>query len=200
MYYIVYRLAEQHKAAGNEAYKTQDYEKARQCYTEAIIASPGCALYYGNRSAALMMLEKWSLALDDCTKAVQMDECYTKGYLRAAKCHLMLGNPSLSIDYYQKVLGFERGNKQAMAEMEASRNVLGSLKRAETESNRGEHRTVSVCVGGGVYIYVRIVYYVPYYRQFTTLIVVLKMLHVSSSKRSKPRHSCSLNCTMMLIV
>ncbi|XP_064389364.1 dnaJ homolog subfamily C member 7-like [Halichondria panicea] len=134
-------LAEQHKAAGNTAYKDHDYERARQCYSDAIHASPGCAMYYGNRSAALMMLHLWSLALDDCTRAIQLDEVYTKGYLRAAKCHLMLGNPSLSIDYYQKVLGFERGNKQALAEMEVSRNVLSGLERAEQEANKKEYRT-----------------------------------------------------------
>ncbi len=90
------------------------------------------------------MLHLWSLALDDCTRAIQLDEVYTKGYLRAAKCHLMLGNPSLSIDYYQKVLGFERGNKQALAEMEVSRNVLSGLERAEQEANKKEYRTVSL--------------------------------------------------------
>ncbi len=138
----MYSLAEQHKAEGNVAYKAQDYNKARECYTEAIHASPRCAVYYGNRSAVLMMLCDWARALDDCTMAVKLDECYTKGYLRAAKCHLMLGNPSLSIDYYQKVLLVERGNKQAMAEMETSRKISDSLKRAERESSRGEYRTV----------------------------------------------------------
>ena len=136
-------MAEERKAEGNVAFKEQDYERAKKCYTEAIYHSPGCAVYYGNRSAALMMLNKYSEALDDCIKAIQLDEQFTKSYLRAAKCHLMLGNPSLSLDYYQKVLGFERANKQALAEMEVSHRVLGHMKKAERENSRGEYRTVS---------------------------------------------------------
>lgn len=74
--------------------------------------------------------------------AIKLDESFTKGYLRAGKCHLMLGNPSLSIDYYHKVLQFEKGNRQAQAEMDISHKVLQHLERAQSESLRGEHRTV----------------------------------------------------------
>lgn len=41
----------------------------------------------------------------------------SQGYLRAAKCHLMLGNPSLSIDFYQKVLHVQPHHKQAKEEV-----------------------------------------------------------------------------------
>lgn len=140
-----YRVAERFKGEGNTAYKAQDYEKAKQCYSSAIYHCPGCAVYYGNRSAALMMLNDYTAALDDCTRAVQLDESFTKGYLRAAKCHLMLGNPSLSIDYYHKVLQFEKGNKQAQSEMDVSRKVLGYMDRAKSETQKGEYRTVSMC-------------------------------------------------------
>ena len=40
-----------------------------------------------------------------------------QGYLRAAKCHLMLGNPSLSIDFYHKVLHVQPHHKQAKEEV-----------------------------------------------------------------------------------
>ena len=94
------------------------------------------------------MLSDYAAALDDCTKAIQLDESFTKGYLRAAKCHLMLGNPSLSIDYYHKVLHFEKANKQAQSEMDVSRKVLGHMDRAKAESIKGEYRTVSACTCG----------------------------------------------------
>lgn len=50
--------------------------------------------------------------------------------MRAAKCHLMTGNPSLSIDYYRKVLSVEKRNKQALAELELSQVVLKDLEAA----------------------------------------------------------------------
>ena len=42
----------------------------------------------------------------------------------------MLGNPSLSIDYYDKVLKVERRNKQALEERELSKMVLEALNTA----------------------------------------------------------------------
>lgn len=64
--------------------------------------------------------------------------------MRAAKCYLMLGNPSLSVDYYHKVLVVEKKNKQAQDELVVSKKVLGHLEKAKKETERGEHRTVSV--------------------------------------------------------
>ena len=76
---LTYRqAAEAAKLQGNEFYKTGEYDKAIEFYTQAINLQPLCAVYYGNRSAALMMIEKYSQALDDCTRSVQRDEKYTK--------------------------------------------------------------------------------------------------------------------------
>ena len=80
------------------------------------------------------MLEDYSRALDDSITSIKLEESFTKvriritcshlksahyhqGYLRAAKCHLMLGNPSLSLDFYEKVLNVEPKNQQAIEEV-----------------------------------------------------------------------------------
>ena len=47
--------------------------------------------------------------------------------MRAAKCHLMLGNPSLALDFYQKVLSFEPHNGQALQEVRGRGANAGSL-------------------------------------------------------------------------
>lgn len=75
------------------------------------------AAYYGNRSATLMMLTEYKAALEDARVSIEMDESFTKGYLRAAKCHLMMGNPSLSIDWYNKALVLQPRNRQAAEEV-----------------------------------------------------------------------------------
>lgn len=74
------RLAEEHKSKGNAAYKAGRYEEARECYSRAIFHNPNCATYWSNRSAALMMLEDYGSALDDCTQSIKLDEAYTKVY------------------------------------------------------------------------------------------------------------------------
>ena len=79
--------------------------------------APDQASYYGNRSAAYMMLNLHQRALEDAQTAIKLDPKFVKGYLRAAKCHMMMGNPSLSTDYYDKVLIMQPGNSQAKEEV-----------------------------------------------------------------------------------
>lgn len=105
------------KLSGNTAYRESDFTQACDLYTQAIYHNPSNAGYYGNRSAAYMSLEQYQKALEDAVQSIKLDEGFLKGYLRAAKCHLMLGNPSLSIDYYHKVLERVPGNTQAKEEV-----------------------------------------------------------------------------------
>lgn len=110
---------------GNAAYKEGEYTEARELYTKAIYHNPNNAGYYGNRSATLLMLEEYQSALEDAITSIKLDEQFIKGYLRAAKCHLMLGNPSLSIDYYRKVLERSPTNTQAKQEVSVGTNDVG---------------------------------------------------------------------------
>jgi DnaJ family protein C protein 7 len=133
------------KLSGNKAYKEGEYAEACELYTKAIFHNPGNAGFYGNRSASLLMLEQYQKALEDAVKSISLDEGFLKGYLRAAKCHLMLGNPSLSIDYYHKVLERAPGNSQAKSEvnflLETSKSVDDSLQRAKAAAVKSDFRT-----------------------------------------------------------
>ncbi len=79
--------------------------------------NPTCPSYYGNRSAAYMMLEYYEKGLSDAQQSISLDEGFVKGYLRAAKCQTMLGSPDLSIVWYDKVLALQPRNKQAIEEV-----------------------------------------------------------------------------------
>ena len=54
----------------------------------------------------------------------------------------MTGNPSLSIDYYRKVLQVEKKNKQALAELELSQNVQKDLEASDTAFDNGQFQKV----------------------------------------------------------
>lgn len=133
--------AERYKQLGNASYKEGEYAEALEFYTKAIFHNPNNAGYYGNRSATLLMLEKYQRALEDAVKSIKLDERFVKGYLRAAKCHLMLGYPSLSIDYYRKVLEQAPTNTQAKHELECSQKVEACLKQARSAAEEEDHRT-----------------------------------------------------------
>lgn len=72
-------------------YKAKKYMEALAKYNQAIELSPGCAAFYGNRSACHMMLSQYQKALEDAKTAVAMDEKYVKGFVRIAKCCIALG-------------------------------------------------------------------------------------------------------------
>ena len=74
----MFRIAEEAKQEGNKAYKSGEYEEAVRLYSHAISHSDKCPVYYGNRSAAYMMMCEYKQALDDCIRSVQLDENFTK--------------------------------------------------------------------------------------------------------------------------
>ncbi|KAF9992639.1 hypothetical protein BGZ80_004734 [Entomortierella chlamydospora] len=109
--------AEQIKAQANQEYKVANYGVAIDLYSQCIKLEPSNATYYGNRSAALMMIKKYADAAKDCQTAVQLDPSFVKGYLRGAKCQMQLGNINESIRLYTKTLEMEPKNTQAANEL-----------------------------------------------------------------------------------
>jgi DnaJ family protein C protein 7 len=138
--------AEEKKLTGNAFYSSKDYEAAVRLYSEAIELCPKCAAYYGNRSAAYMMLSKYMLALEDARMSTQIDPQFTKGYLREAKCHLAMGEIATAVFSYQRVLQMEPGNTAAAAELKQAQAVQQYLTRAETAFEKQEFRTVIFCM------------------------------------------------------
>lgn len=73
-----FRSAEQIKAQANEEYKAGNYAAAVDLYSQSIKLEPSNATYYGNRSAALMMVKKYEDASKDCQTAVRLDPSFVK--------------------------------------------------------------------------------------------------------------------------
>ncbi|KAK1577810.1 hypothetical protein Q3G72_025060 [Acer saccharum] len=102
------------RVRGNEAYKSGNMSKAEGFYTQGINSVPlsetaGCCikplvLCYSNRAAARISLERIREALEDCLMAAAMDPNFLKAYVRAANCHLVLGEVENAIQYYNKLL------------------------------------------------------------------------------------------------
>lgn len=79
--------AEELKKRGNDEFKTGDYHKSADIYTQALRICPVfCAtersVLYGNRAAAKQKLDFKPAAIDDCTKALEFNPNYVKVLLR----------------------------------------------------------------------------------------------------------------------
>ncbi|AEC09994.1 Heat shock protein DnaJ with tetratricopeptide repeat-containing protein [Arabidopsis thaliana] len=99
---------------GNQAYKNGYMSKAEECYTHGINSSPSkdnseysvkpLALCYGNRAAARISLGRLREAISDCEMAASLDPSYIKAYMRAANCHLVLGELGSAVQYFNKCM------------------------------------------------------------------------------------------------
>ena len=90
------RSLDQQKERGNEAYKSQDWCLALECYDKAIKADllrmdiELSAQLHCNRSAVLMRLGRTGLALEDVTLAVQLAPGYVKARFRRGILYMEL--------------------------------------------------------------------------------------------------------------
>ncbi|XP_024922352.3 uncharacterized protein LOC107431637 isoform X1 [Ziziphus jujuba] len=109
-----HETCEKWRFRGNKAYEDKNLSKAEEFYTQGIISVPSnersgrclqpLVLCYSNRAVTRMCLGKMKEAIGDCMMAVALDPSFLKAQLRAAKCHLALGEVEDAIKYFNKCL------------------------------------------------------------------------------------------------
>ncbi|KAA8518109.1 hypothetical protein F0562_015583 [Nyssa sinensis] len=140
---------------GNQAYKSGDLSKAEEFYTKGVNSflhsnTSGCSLEtlvlcYSNRAATRMSLGRMRDALGDCTMAAALDPNFLKVHIRAAKCHLTLGEVEDALQYFNKCL--ESGGGMSLDQrmiIEAADGLQKAQKVAERINQCTEllqHRT-----------------------------------------------------------
>lgn len=118
---------EKWRLRGNQAYAKGDFSKAEECYTYGLNcisqneAFRSClralVLCYSNRAATRMSLGRVREALEDCTKAAELDPSFLRVQVRASSCYLALGEVENAILHYMKCL-------QAGSDVCADRKLL----------------------------------------------------------------------------
>lgn len=138
-------LAEEKKESGNHLYKYKNYKGALAMYDEAIKLCPENASYYGNRAACYMMLGTYKKALEDAQTAVALDNTFTKGYIRIAKCCIALGDLAGGEQAVRKAS--ELGGAECAA---SERRALDTLRRLHEDAQKalasGDYRRVVFCM------------------------------------------------------
>lgn len=87
--------ADKFKSKGNDLLRSGDYEGSYAAYTKAIELSPSgenTHIYYCNRAAVLLHLERNEEATKDCSKSLAIKPSYVKAHTRMAQALLKLGN------------------------------------------------------------------------------------------------------------
>ena len=144
----------EHKLQGNEFYKKKDYRSAIASYTNAIDlalvafeslskegeeAKPAAdelsmtiASYYGNRSAALLMILKYEDVIEDCTSAIKFNSTMVKAYFRKAKTQVTIGLVNDALKTYTLGLCRDPNNAGALKERDQAKDVLRRLDLAKS--------------------------------------------------------------------
>jgi len=118
------------KELGNAKYKEGKYQDAVEAYGQAIEDDPSVAAYYGNRSAALLMLKKFDEALDNCKKAIELDPAFIKGYIRGAKCQVQQGKIREAQMVLDDCLRTNPESPEAVKELEIVKAVQSDWEKA----------------------------------------------------------------------
>ncbi|EAT46946.1 AAEL001896-PB [Aedes aegypti] len=134
-------LAEEKKNAGNDLYKIKRYDAALQLYTEAINLCPETPAYYGNRAATYMMLGDYKAALRDAKQSVQIDGFFEKGYMRIAKCSLLMGDLIGTEQAIKKFLELDPSNQALKPELISLKQLRDLYEKAANCYDKQDYRT-----------------------------------------------------------
>ena len=86
------------KSLGNDCFVKGQYEKSVEYYTQAISTYGASAVLLTNKAAAYLALNMLELARADATKAIELDNSFTKAYYRKSTAEEKLGLEKLSYD------------------------------------------------------------------------------------------------------
>ncbi|XP_017770063.1 PREDICTED: tetratricopeptide repeat protein 1 [Nicrophorus vespilloides] len=108
------------KGKGNDLFKQENYLESIENYTSALRICPlkypkDRAIFYSNRAASKIKVERTKSAIDDCSKSIELAPDYLKAYLRRAKVYESTEKLDESLADWKKILELDAGNHEARA-------------------------------------------------------------------------------------
>jgi tetratricopeptide (TPR) repeat protein len=108
--------AEKYKLSGNNYNEAGKFDKAVECYTQALQLCPSGSnshIYYSNRSAAYLGLERYEDCLDDCERALALKPDYVKAYTRMGWALFYLKEYEYAMDSFEMSMKLDPTNVHA---------------------------------------------------------------------------------------
>ena len=116
------------KDAATEAFKAQDYEKAVEDLTAAIVLDSSNQVFYSNRSVAYTAMQMYEKALDDADECVRLQPTWAKGYSRRAAAKFHLGDLQAAKIAYSKAWDLEPTNVKTKADLEHVLSEIAGMR------------------------------------------------------------------------
>lgn len=130
------KTLKQMKEEGNAAFKSSQWSKAHELYTQALQIDP-CnkatnAKLYFNRATVAAKLKKFTESVNDCDEALKLDEGYLKALVRRGRSYMEMEKYEEAVRDFEQVHKMERGNHEY-------RNLLASAKVELKKSKRKDY-------------------------------------------------------------
>ncbi|XP_027331747.1 small glutamine-rich tetratricopeptide repeat-containing protein isoform X2 [Abrus precatorius] len=131
-------LAESLKSLGNKAMQAKQYSDAIDLYDYAIALHEKSAVYYCNRAAAYTQINKYTEAIQDCLRSIEIDPNYSKAYSRLGLAYYAQGNYRDAIEKgFIKALQLDPNNESV------KENILVAERKLLEEQHHADHNQSS---------------------------------------------------------
>ncbi|XP_050249259.1 serine/threonine-protein phosphatase 5 isoform X1 [Quercus robur] len=136
--------AEEIKVLANEAFQARKYTQAIDLYTQAIELNSQNAVYWANRAFAHIKREEYGSAIQDASKAVEVDPKYSKGYYRRGTAYLAMGKFKEALKDFQQVKKLSPNDPDAARKLKECEKAVMKLKFEEAISvPESERRSIA---------------------------------------------------------
>lgn len=109
------RLLNQTKESGNASFKSGNFKEALALYSEALLIDPAnlviCCKLHSNRATVRAKLGSYAGAIEDCTRALEIDPDFSKVYWRRADCFMKLEKFEEAVRDYEKAFSMDGSNR-----------------------------------------------------------------------------------------
>ncbi|CAL8081137.1 unnamed protein product [Orchesella dallaii] len=120
------QASDEAKDQANAAFKKQDYPLAIDLYSKAIDIFP-TAVLYANRSIAHLKTECVGYALNDASKAIELDKTYVKAYYRRAAAYMALGKFKQALKDFEAVVNARPTDKDAKIKHQECNKIVRKM-------------------------------------------------------------------------
>ncbi|KAA6390754.1 MAG: hypothetical protein EZS28_013717 [Streblomastix strix] len=117
------RLCDQKKEEGNQCYRRNEFEKAQQLYTDALVLQPKHAVCYSNRAACFLKLQKYTEAETDCSSAIKIDSSYVKAWVRRGIVRRAMNKLTEALDDLQEARKLDPKSELVLSEIQKTLDI-----------------------------------------------------------------------------
>merc|ERR1711862_1027510 len=141
------KTLKQMKEEGNAAFKSSQWSKAHELYTQALEIDP-CnkatnAKLYFNRATVAAKLKKFTESVSDCDEALKLDEKYLKAILRRGRSYMELEQYEEAVRDFEQINKMERGNHEYRQLLSNAKLELKKSKRKDYYKILGVDRSAN---------------------------------------------------------